>query len=227
MSIPVICPGCGARFRVSDRFAGQSGGCPKCKTTIRVPPKRGNVKVHDPQHPGRAAQKPQADLTLRPISRVNVRFALAPALGMVAATLTAFVAAWLAGPSLREYWLARAGAVLLISPPLAMAGYLLLHSDEDIVILSGRPLAIRTAICSASYAALWAVFGHVSTSAFTGEIWNWFVVAPPFVITGGLVALACYDFDFGTGCLHYSFYLLVTILLRGCAGLGWLWQLGQ
>ena len=37
MSIPVVCPGCRTRFKVSDRFAGQSGACPKCKAKIEVP----------------------------------------------------------------------------------------------------------------------------------------------------------------------------------------------
>ena len=37
MPIPVICPGCKASFRVSDKFAGKTGPCPKCKTTIKIP----------------------------------------------------------------------------------------------------------------------------------------------------------------------------------------------
>ncbi|MEC8508925.1 MAG: MJ0042-type zinc finger domain-containing protein, partial [Planctomycetota bacterium] len=35
MSIRVTCPGCHARFNVSDQFAGKSGPCPKCKKTIQ------------------------------------------------------------------------------------------------------------------------------------------------------------------------------------------------
>ena len=48
MSIPVICRGCHARFKVSDKFAGKSGACPKCKATINVPTKEEEVKVHAP-----------------------------------------------------------------------------------------------------------------------------------------------------------------------------------
>ena len=35
MAIDVTCPSCHTRFQVSDKFAGKSGPCPKCKNTIR------------------------------------------------------------------------------------------------------------------------------------------------------------------------------------------------
>jgi hypothetical protein len=38
------------------------------------------------------------------------------------------------------------------------------------------------------------------------------------------VALACFDLDFGSGCFHYAFYLLAILLLRWCAGMGWVWE---
>jgi hypothetical protein len=58
----------------------------------------------------------------------------------------------------------------------------------------------------------------------TGEFWSWLFVAPPFLIMGGLTALACFDLDFGNGIFHYAFYVLVTILLCWVAGMGWVWQ---
>ena len=111
--------------------------------------------------------------------------------------------------------------------PLAWAGYLFLRDDENLETYSGKPLLVRTAICAAAYAALWGIFAYVAAPALTGDVWSWLLVAPPFIVTGALVALACYDLDFGSGCLHYAFYLLVTVLLGGCAGLGWIWQIGQ
>jgi len=224
MSIRVVCPGCRARFKVSDRFAGQAGKCPKCQAAIRVPPKQGKVKIHVP---GLSGHGSGGRVVLKPIAREHVKLAIGPVVGVVLASGAVFAAAWLGGDALRDYWIVRAAAALLISPPLVLGGYLFLRDDENLDKFSGRPLAVRTAICSAAYALLWGVFGYVSTFAFSGEIWSWFVAGPPFVITGALVALACYDFDFGTGCLHYGFYLLATILLRGCAGLGWIWQLGH
>jgi hypothetical protein len=58
----------------------------------------------------------------------------------------------------------------------------------------------------------------------TGDIWNWVFVAPPFLITGALVALASLDLDFGSGFFHYAFFVLVSMVLRWAAGMGWLWQ---
>ena len=40
MPISVVCPGCKARFNVSDKFAGKKGPCPKCKTVLTVPRRR-------------------------------------------------------------------------------------------------------------------------------------------------------------------------------------------
>ena len=56
----------------------------------------------------------------------------------------------------------------------------------------------------------------------SGELWNWVIVGPPFLIAGGLVALVSFNLEFGDGMFHYSFYLLATVLLRKVAGMGWL-----
>jgi len=56
----------------------------------------------------------------------------------------------------------------------------------------------------------------------TRELWTWVFIGPPFLIAGALVALACLDLEFGDGFFHYCFYLLVTMLLRWTAGMGWL-----
>lgn len=37
MSIPVICPTCGAKFRVKDEFSGKQGRCPQCQDIFTVP----------------------------------------------------------------------------------------------------------------------------------------------------------------------------------------------
>lgn len=227
MSIKVTCPGCLARFKVSSRFAGRSGLCPKCGATIRVPSKKEQVKVHAPglfEHGGRGAG---GRLILKPLEREPLRVSPTTIAAVLAGVLGVLVAAWLAGGLLQRYWMVRAAALVLVSPPLALAGYLLIRSEESLNRFTTRPLAARTAICAAAYALLWAVFGHASTFILSGEVWSWFLVAPPFIITGGLAALACYDLDFGAGCLHYAFYLLATILLRGVAGMGWIWLLGD
>jgi len=227
MSINVVCPGCHTRFKVSDRFAGRSGVCPKCKTAIQVPSAEEQVKVHTPEQFDRGGRGVTGKLILKPIAREQTKLSLVLAVGVLGATVVVFLAAWLAGSILQQHGIVRALALLLISLPLAWAGYLFLRDDENLETYSGKPLVVRTAICAAAYAALWGIFTHVAAPAITGDVWSWLLVAPPFVITGALVALACYDLDFVSGCLHYAFYLLVTVLLGGCAGLGWIWQIGQ
>jgi len=50
MAIQVICPGCRATFTVSDKFAGQTGPCPKCKKPITVPSDAAKeVTIHGPE----------------------------------------------------------------------------------------------------------------------------------------------------------------------------------
>ena len=66
MPIEVLCPGCKTRFKVSDKFAGKKGPCPKCKAVITVPEKTAEVVVHAPEEfgPKNAAGRgsAQADL---------------------------------------------------------------------------------------------------------------------------------------------------------------------
>jgi hypothetical protein len=45
-----------------------------------------------------------------------------------------------------------------------------------------------------------------------------------FVAAGGAAAYALFDLDFGTASLHYSFYLIVTLLLRAAIGLPPVWM---
>ena len=61
----------------------------------------------------------------------------------------------------------------------------------------------------------------VARGVITGEIWIWLFVVPPFVLAGGLFAMAALDLDFGDAVFHYGFYLLATVLRwAGMNGLG-------
>ena len=55
MSILVICPGCGAKFQINEKFAGKQGACPKCKTSIKVP-SPDDVKIHIGEEYGHTAR---------------------------------------------------------------------------------------------------------------------------------------------------------------------------
>jgi hypothetical protein len=122
---------------------------------------------------------------------------------------------------------ARIAGLVVISPPLVLAAYWFLRDDE-LEPHSGKSLYIRAAVCALAYIGLWGMYSFVADPArgiLTGELWTWVFVAPPFLFTGALVALASLDLEFGNAFFHYSFYLLVTILLGWMAGMGWIWNL--
>jgi hypothetical protein len=226
MPINVICPGCHTRFKVSDKFAGRTGACPKCKGKITVPAKEEEVQVHAPEEFDRGGRGQEGKLILKPIEREKAKFSAGLATLAAAAVLVVFAVAYFGRPVF-EHWFATAPALLLVSFPLCWSGYQFLRDDENLEAYTGQPLLVRTAICAGVYTLLWGIFGYVAPQVITEELWTWGLIAPPFIVTGGLVALACYDLDFGNGCFHYAFYLLVTVLLRVSAGMGWVWEIGQ
>ena len=224
MPIHVICPGCHARFEVSDKFAGQTGPCPKCKFKITIP--AATVEVHAPTAFESGGRGIDGKLVLKPIEREDVR--VTPlGLGIVLGTivLTAAVA-YLAGGMLESHLWLRAIGTLLISPVLAFGGYAFLR-DMEAEKLEGIPLYYRCLGCGAAYTVLWGVFGYaVASDVLSGGAWHWLLLAPPLLVTGALTALALFNFDFFTGLLHYLFYVLVFIVLRWLIGMGWIWQIG-
>lgn len=223
MAIVVICPGCRSRFQVSEKFAGKSGACPKCKGKIKIPTKSEEVKIHGGEDFDKGGRDAAGQLVLKPIARQETRFSVRLALVIFGATVAAFAVAFLAGGLFRNFIVFRGVGLLVVSPPLVYAAYTFLRNDE-LEPYSGKELHLRAAVCSLVYVALWGVFAYVSPRLLTGEIWNWAFVAPPFFVIGALTALASLDLDFGSGAFHYSFYVLVTIFLRWAAGMGWLWN---
>jgi hypothetical protein len=225
MAIRVTCPGCHKRFTVSEKFAGKTGPCPKCKTPIRIPTKQDEVKLHGPEELGAGVR---GSVATKPILREET--SLGPvAITMIAAAglVTVIVAAMLgwadffASGALVKSTI----ALLVVSPPLVIAGYSFLHGDEDLDRLRGKPLYVRAAICSLAYIILWGAYAYVAGQFLTGELWQWLFVVPPFLVVGGLAALASLDLDFGSGFFHFAFYLFVTVLLRWLVGMGWVWQI--
>jgi len=72
---------------------------------------------------------------------------------------------------------------------------------------------------------LWGMFALLSSQEIiNGEIWNWMFVIPSFVAIGGLIAMACFDLEFGNGAFHYGFYLIATLALRWAVGMKWVWD---
>jgi hypothetical protein len=220
MPIQVICPGCHKRFAVSDKFAGQKGPCPHCKTVIQIPEKSEEVVVHAPDDFGPKDAKGTG--VLKPIARKEAKFSTTTAILIGVAVITVVVLAFVLrstkGPTL--YWILGSGAVLL-GPPLALAGYLFLRNDE-LEPHRGRSLLVRALICGLAYAALWGLYALGIQLVYDGEsleMYSLLFVAPVFVAIGGGIAFATLDLDYGSGLMHYAFYLVTTIILQMIMGL--------
>jgi len=227
MAILVVCPGCRKRFQVSDQFAGRTGPCPSCKTPIKIPTKQEEVKIHGGELFSTGGRSTTGELVLKPIARQQAKFRPAVAAAILGAILVVFVAALLGRGLFRGFAVLRAAGLLLVSLPLVIAGYSVLRNDE-LEPYRGVPLHLRAGILALVYAGLWGAFVLTPVQEFaqSGELWIWLLVVPPFLIAGALAALGCLDLDFGSGLLHYAFYLLVTIVLGWAAGMGWPWQVG-
>lgn len=88
MSIPVTCSLCGTAFKVKEKYAGRTGRCPRCKTTLFVP--EGNHPRDIPSHDATMASVPTAAATsqiLQPSSGETGKQQLAKAIGFVVVAL--------------------------------------------------------------------------------------------------------------------------------------------
>jgi hypothetical protein len=226
MSIIIVCPGCRKRYAVNEKFAGKTGHCPNCKHPIRVPAPPAEFKVHTPEEFADGGRSTTDMPVLKPIAREQTKFNPLAAAGIACAATAIFAAAFLGGNIglLNNHGFFVAAGLAIISPLLALAGYSFLYDDE-LEPYKGNSLYIRSAICGLSYALLWGAFAYVSDIVLTGEVWNWVFVAPPFFAAGTMIAVTTFDLEYGNGFFHYSFYLLVIILLRWTAGLGWIWDI--
>ncbi len=219
MSILVVCSSCRTRFQVDEKFAGRSGPCPKCKTVIKIPTKKSEVTIHGGEDFSTGGRDAAGQLVLKPISRKEARLDPVTAVAVGGGALVVLFITWMAGQAVQQYLAVRLVGLLLIAPPLVVGAYSFLRDDE-LEPYRGRDLYLRTAICTLVYVGLWGVFAYVvGRGAISGELWSWFFVAPPFFVIGALAALACLDLDFSSGALHYTFFVLVSLLLGWVAGL--------
>jgi predicted Zn finger-like uncharacterized protein len=225
MAIDVTCPSCHTRFQVSEKFAGKSGPCPKCKKTIKVPELKEQVVIHAPEVSGPVDSKGVA--VLKPIARTEVRLSAPLIAGIVGSVLLVLIAAF----ALRVAYPGGAapavitilGAVLL-GPPLAFAGYTFLRDDE-LEPYRGLEVLVRSLACGLAFAAIWGAYWLVFW--YLEQTPNWQVMAaavPVMVALGAFTSQASFEFELPTGALHYSLYLIATVLLRFILGLDILWN---
>ena len=216
MAIQVICTGCRSTFTVSDKFAGRTGPCPKCKTPITVPSAAvKEVKIHGPEdEPARPGRAPVTPIVFEDPPVPKIAYTVI-AIGAVFAMLAALLARLGFGAGQAPPWLL-ASAAYIVSLPCAWLAYQLVR-DRNLEPYRGRSLLLRAAICGAAYALLWGVKGFLPAE-LTGELWPWVYLGPPFLFAGALAALASFDLDWGTGVAHFSLYVVFTALLRWLAG---------
>ena len=217
MPISVVCPGCKARFNVSEKFAGKKGPCPKCKTIVTVPVAAAvEVKIHVPEEYASGGKDSKGRAVGKPIPRSETRLQPVLITAVVAIALGSLGICFAARHLADKLPLIIVGLALL-SPLVAVAGYSFLR-EEELEAYRGRELWIRATICGVVYAVLWAVYWRI-WPALPGELWQWLLVAPPIIGVGSLAALATFDLDFSSGALHYCFYLLLTLILAAVLGL--------
>jgi hypothetical protein len=218
MPINVTCPHCHSRFNVSDKFAGQTGPCPKCKNPISVPKKSEEVVIHSPDEFGPKDASGRG--VLKPLEREETGVSAVVIAAVVAGCVGALVVTYLLG---RAYQGSETGVPLpilalgavLFGPPVAFAGYGLLRNHE-LEPHRGTALILRSLVCGLIYASLWGVYWYVKSSMLGGavEIFHLAFIIPALVAAGAVTALASLELDFGTGAMHYGLYLLVTVTLR-------------
>jgi hypothetical protein len=232
MAIDVICAACHARFQVSDKFAGKSGPCPKCKKTIKVPELKDQVVIHAPEVSGPTDSKGQA--VLKPISRTEVRLSVAAIAGIVGAVLAVAITALvlrIAFPGGKIPEIVTILGALLLGPPLAFAGYTFLRDDE-FEPYRGMEVLVRSLACGVVYAAIWgaywlifAYFHNWHPPAGWQPSWQLMAaVVPIMAAVGAFAAQASFELELTTGALHYSLYLITTVLLRFIMGMDAHWN---
>ena len=226
MPISVVCPGCKARFTVSEKFAGKQGPCPKCKKVITVPDAPAEeVQIHVPEAFSSGGKDSKGRPVLKPIARQQTK--LTPVLitiivGSIVLTLGLAFLMRLA-PADSKMIIAAVG-LAIVSPALAFAAYTFLRDDE-LEPYRGRALLLRVALCGFGYALLWAAYWPLPAfGIISGEIWQWVFVIPVFVAAGAGISFATLDLDFGSAAMHYCFFLVVTIALRFAIGMPALWD---
>jgi hypothetical protein len=221
MAIDVTCPGCHTRFQVSEKFAGKSGPCPKCKKTIKVPDLKDKVVIHAPEVSGPTDSKGKA--VLQPIFREEVRLQtpqIVAIAGSVVGVMAISLVMRLQFPGGHVPLLVPILGGILLGPPLAFAGYTFLRDDE-LAPFRGQEVLVRTVACGLVYALIWGiywlVFAYFNNWKPLSHPPDWQLMAavlPVMVGLGALTAQSALEFELGMGALHYSMYLAATVILR-------------
>ena len=217
MAIHVICPGCLKRFDVSDQFAGRKGPCPKCKTVIEIPAKE-DVVIHAPQ--GFGPKDSAGRSVLRPVFRQETKITgpmiVIIVLGIVVSLVGAIVFR-VQLPQLDQFpWWPLIVGALVLSFPLALAGYTFLRNQE-LEPHRGQELWLRVTICALLYAGLWLCFPVALLAFREYDVVCLIVAVAAMIGLGGGVASTVLELDYLLGMVHFGMYFTVCVLLRWIA----------
>ena len=216
MPIQVTCPGCLARFTVSDKYSGKKGPCPKCKKEIVVPDKSQEVVIHAPEPSGPKDSKGVA--VLKPIKRIEFRVGWLTWLGVAVGTLVVLGIAYSIriNAALPPVYLLVLGAIG-IAPPLIMMAYTFLRDDE-LAGYSGKEYLVRTSICSLVFSSTWLLYYWIAiyldnkTLADVSSI-EMAALMLGMIAVGTSASLICFELETGQAVLHYAIYFAATFFL--------------
>jgi hypothetical protein len=226
MPINVTCPSCHTRFTVAEKYAGQKGPCPKCKSPITIPKLEDQVVIHAPEHSEAGAIGTSGRHVLKTFKRQDTKFQpLMFAVVAVAVLSTLLVALVLRNTPEGQHWITLAVGAMLLGPPLAWAGYTFLR-DPELEAYSGVALAVRAVGCGLAFALCWGIYVFIGREWFGDdaltkglEIWQMVILPVPVLAIATGAAYVAFDLEPGTGFFNAALYFAVTILLRLVVGL--------
>jgi hypothetical protein len=230
MPIDVTCAKCMTRFQVSEKYAGKKGPCPKCKTIIQVPELKEQVVVHAPEMSGPKDSKGQS--VLKPIARTETKLSQPMIIGIVGSIFVILLLAFILRigfPNGSVPLVLLATGAVLLAPPLSYAAYHFLR-NEELAPFTRNELIMRLIAPSLVYPAIWGLYGFVMASLMDSldvDPNNGFLfmfAIPVVVLIGAFCANASLDLEFGSAAVHYSVYLVVTIILRVILGMSAYWH---
>lgn len=223
MPIQVTCPSCLSRFNVSDKFAGQTGPCPKCKKPIKIPEKTEQVVIHAPRDDSPKDSKGRS--VLKPIRRQETRITR---LGIV---VTASTVVFLLAGAVAVRLLSTSPHVLLVilgtivvAPPAIFAAYAF-SRDSELEPLVGSDLRNRVLILSGIFAALWLIYAYVPMYVFeldSPSQMSLFIAGVMLVIIlliGAFAAFNALELEFSGGVTVAGMYIVSCLVLALIAGI--------
>lgn len=225
MSITVTCPGCKKHFTVSDKFAGKSGPCKYCKTTITIPNITEKVVIHGGEAFADGGRDAKGKLILKPLTRARRSFDQNKALFICIGVLTVILIAWILGKSidLNQNWLIAAAGLCLVTPVLVGGLYPAIKKEEMLESIHGFEFYWRTAVISLVYAGIWGAITYlmnIGALSYQTPI-AWAIYTLVLAMFGAFMCMCFYELDWTTALFHTATFLCVTVFLRYVSGILW------